>query len=306
MPASSVSSKKKNSKPSGKKKEGSPSSKGRSGARPPPANKSRAAKSKSSNTNHGNNTNLSGAELVPPSKTLILIWLLVGGELSLDLFSTIVAFVAMLSDFECCGETVELGGLPLGITIPFFILVLIEIVMLLLSIKHNLYKTRAEADREEAASKTDESWSKFLGSTRRQKLINFMLVLNPFFGFMVAWLLLYQSNKKECFIVLGFEAGSLILHWLSIYFEGNPQTKFSLAFHAIPIVPFMATVIVILVSLQQGGVCYLVEQEYFWYKGCQICTGSIPLGERDECPEGGQGSLGQYCGTEENFCFFPY
>jgi hypothetical protein len=232
--------------------------------------------------------------------------LLVGGELALDLFSTIVAFTAMLSDFECCGDTVELGGLPLGITIPFFVLILIEIVMLMLSIKHNLYRTRAEAAREEEACKADTSWSKFLGSTRRQKIINFLLILNPFFGFMVAWLLLYQSNKRECFIVLGFEAGSLLLHWLSIYFEGHPQTRMSLAFHSIPIVPFLAMVIVIIVSLQQGGVCYLVEQEYFWYEGCQLCDGNIPLGEGDECPEGDQGFLGSYCGEEESFCFFKY
>ena len=232
-----------------------------------------------------------------------------GGELGLDLFSTIVAFIAMLDEFYCCNEQVEVGGLVLGITVPFFFLVIIEICMLLYNIKCALRKTSAEAAKEAASYKNDKSCSKFLGHTRSQKLINFLLVLNPFFGFMVAWLLLYQSNKKECFIVLGFEAGSLLLHWLSIYLEGNPQTKFSMAFHMLPIIPFLAIVIVIIISLQQGGVCYLVEQEYFWYKGCLKCDG-IPIDdETGECPEGIEPTYGTYCsedGSSESFCFFEY
>jgi hypothetical protein len=212
----------------------------------------------------------------------------------------------MLNDFDCCGDTVQLGGLPLGVTVPFFILIFIEIVMLILSVKYNLTKTRADEANEEAARKADTSWSKFLGASRRQKLVNGLLIINPFFGFMVAWLLLYQSNKKQCFIVLGFEAGSLVLHWLSIYFEGQPQTRISMAFHMIPLIPFVITVIVIIVYVKQGGVCYLVDEDYFWYDGCQVCSDGTPPGDNTACPDGSQDFRGTYCGEDGSFCFFKY
>jgi hypothetical protein len=243
----------------------------------------------------------------PVSKTLILVWILVSGELLLDLVTTIISFIALLNDFECCGEAIELGRLSLGITIPFFLLILIELCLLVLTIKKSLTMTQEEATREAANAKDDDrSWCRVLGQTFNQKLINGLLLLNPFFGFMVAWMLLYQSNKKESMAVLGLEAGSLVLHWLSIYLEGQKQTWFSLAIHSIPIIPFTVTVIVILIYVNQGGVCYLVEDEMFWYKGCYLCSDGYPPPEDGMCTDGTEGEVGTYCSADTNFCFIYY
>ena len=142
------------------------------------------------------------------------------------------------------------------------------------------------------------------------RIINWLVMLNPFFGFMVAWMLLYQSSKTDSFVVLGLEAASLLLHWSSVYLEGQKQTWCSLAIHMVPAVPFAVTVIVVLIYLNEGGVCYLVEREIFWYEGCALCTdGSIPDAVDGSCLDGLETHRGDYCGDDApdgQHCFFGY
>ena len=49
--------------------------------------------------------------------------------------------------------------------------------------------------------------------------------------------------------------------------------------HCIPLIPFFASVALILFYLKQGGVCYLVEEAVFRFYGCEICpeTGYPPI-----------------------------
>jgi hypothetical protein len=229
--------------------------------------------------------------------------MLVAGELMLDLVTTIISFIALFETFSCCGEPIEMRGMPLGITIPFFLLILVELFMLVRSVRHHLYGTTSH---QSAASSAGGMFA-FLGSTVSERWVNGLLILNPFFGFMMAWMLLYQSNKKESLAVLGLEAGSLLLHYLSVYFEGNKQTWVSMAIYSLPLIPFAVTVVVILVYLDMGGVCYLVEDSLFWYKGCQVCDDdSLPVDGL--CTDGTGGEFGTYCSAtgDDSFCFFYY
>eukprot|EP00536_Pseudo-nitzschia_multiseries_P003304 jgi/Psemu1/301863/fgenesh1_kg.50_\ len=59
------------------------------------------------------------------SRTLAFIWIIVAAELGFDLATTIIAFLSFVREGDCCGESIELvqGNIPLGITIPFFVLV---------------------------------------------------------------------------------------------------------------------------------------------------------------------------------------
>lgn len=242
------------------------------------------------------------------SQTLLLIWVLVGAELVLDLVTSIISFLTLVQKFECCDETVELKGRLLGVTVPFFALILLEISMLIFIIRRQWNITPEQSMLDDEREHNDNSWSSFLGSNVYQKVINFLLVFNPFFGFLVAWMLLYQSNREESMTVLGIEAASLALHWLSVYLEGNKQTKISLAFHILPAIPFAVSVIVILYALNQGGVCYLVDEAVFWYKGCLECPGNVPAPE-EGCADGTPGTHGTYCNNDDgvgNFCFFSY
>mmetsp|Transcript_7579 Transcript_7579/g.18238 ORF Transcript_7579/g.18238 Transcript_7579/m.18238 type:complete len:218 (-) Transcript_7579:215-868(-) len=170
------------------------------------------------------------------------------------------------------------------------------------------------------------------------KGINVLVLLNPFFGCIIAWMLLYQSDKDESFLVLGLEGGSIILHFISVKLEGSVQNFRQFLFHCMPLVPFIASVSLVLIYLKQEGVCYIVERSVFLFQGCEICPNGFPPidgncvldnGTVVAIPDGGflniddsilnnPGSLtkstanqGTFCGDDNpgwdtNFCFFDY
>eukprot|EP00538_Stauroneis_constricta_P004368 CAMPEP_0119561398 /NCGR_PEP_ID=MMETSP1352-20130426/17466_1 /TAXON_ID=265584 /ORGANISM="Stauroneis constricta, Strain CCMP1120" /LENGTH=802 /DNA_ID=CAMNT_0007609589 /DNA_START=367 /DNA_END=2775 /DNA_ORIENTATION=- len=255
-------------------------------------------------------------DIKTPPKSLVIIWVVVSLELVLDLVTTIISFIALVEDSDCCGSTIDLGPWPRAVTIPFFVLIVIELCFLARAIKLTLCP-----DLHRPPSRNSVNW--FCRCMRWNaktvfKIINFMVLINPFFGSVVAWILLYQSSKTECFTVLGLEAASLLLHFISIWLEGDEQTICSLIFHCIPVVPFFVSVVIILIYLNQGGVCYLVEEALFWYSGCQLCPNGSPPTPDGMCQIGNTTNatfveatrdmlvFGQYCSETENFCFFEY
>ena len=165
--------------------------------------------------------------------------------------------------------------------------------------------------------------------------LNITVVLNPFFGCVIAWILLYQSNEFESFLVLGLEGASIFLHFISVW-VGGCHTRKEFCFHCIQLVPFLTSVVLILLYLRQGGVCYLVSQEKFVFTGCEVCPNGI-LPDNGVCQLGSgtnitvntqrvwqvQGNIhalgnalvahahqASYCdhpdGPDVNFCFFSY
>eukprot|EP00957_Ditylum_brightwellii_P188102 14320253-Ditylum_brightwellii.AAC.1 len=85
------------------------------------------------------------------------------------------------------------------------------------------------------------------------RFLGFLVLLNPFFGCIIAWMLLYQSDKTESFIVLGLEGGSLMLHFASVYLEGAIIDCCTFIFHAI--VPL---------------------DRVFAFNGCKLCVDGTP------------------------------
>jgi len=170
-------------------------------------------------------------------------------------------------------------------------------------------------------------------------VLNMLTLLNPFFGCLIAYILLYQSDKTECFVVLTIESLSIVLHFVSVRLEGGLRTWYSKAFHSIALIPFLVTVVMVLVFLREGGMCYSVETELFLFSGCEVCPdtlvppvdgmcGNFTLkgsgGFREEFQDLGDsfGSFGDlknivniakrgaeqanYCSNETNFCFFEF
>jgi hypothetical protein len=224
------------------------------------------------------------AEEKPP-KSLIIIWFVVAAELGFDLGTTIIAFQALLGgDDECCGETVQLGYIPLTFTLPFFLLLTAELSFLCRIITLTLWPSLmlGDIDARDEDGKTiyKSSLTRMLcccfkwNAKLIMSFLNFMVVLNPFFGCVIAWMLMYQSDKTESFIVLGFEGGSILLHFLSIWLEGECKTYCGFLFHCIPLIPFIASVSLVLVYLKQGGVCY--KNNFFKLGGCEICPNGYP------------------------------
>lgn len=161
-------------------------------------------------------------------------------------------------------------------------------------------------------------------------VLNFLTLANPFFGCIIAWMLLYQSDKAEAFVVLGLEGISIILHFISVRLEGGLRTWPSRLIHCISLLPFFITVILMLVYLREGGVCYVVEDELFKFSGCEVCEdGSPPINGMcgDVALEGAGGvvqdvqefditnlaALAQrgatqqtLCSAEANFCWYTF
>jgi hypothetical protein len=108
------------------------------------------------------------------------------------------------------------------------------------------------------------------------RMVHICTILNPFLSCLVAWILIYEANRTEAFVVLGLEGASIILHMVSVYLEGSLKDLRMVVFHSLPIVPFIVTVSLMLVYLKQGGVCYIVERDLFLFTGCQVCDDGMP------------------------------
>jgi len=102
-------------------------------------------------------------------------------------------------------------------------------------------------------------------------VLNLLTLANPFFGCLIAFILLYQSDKTECFVVLGIESLSIVLHFVSVRMEGGLRTWWSKLLHSVAILPFLVTVVLVLVYIREGGMCYSVESELFLFSGCEVC-----------------------------------
>lgn len=44
-----------------------------------------------------------------PSRSIVLIWLIVAAELGFDLGTTVIAFLSFMEDDTCCGNPITLG-----------------------------------------------------------------------------------------------------------------------------------------------------------------------------------------------------
>lgn len=285
-----------------------------------------------------------------PPKSLVLIWVLVCAELAFDLATTVIAFLSLVENDTCCGERIELGPIPMTVTIPFFMLVVTELALLFRAMMMTLWPsifTGDVTDDDLALRASRTSFMQCVCCCLRWKakivlqILNFLVVINPFFGCIIAWMLLYQSDKVESFVVLGLEGVSILLHFCTVYLEGSCKTWTQFFCHCIPILPFFASVTLVLFYLKQGGVCYLVDKEVFMFTGCEICPDGLPPidnmcqfngtnytvssngiidfdFENVEALSDVKGTLtkrveqGEYCGNQRDdgpdmsFCFFSY
>lgn len=273
-----------------------------------------------------------------PPRSLVLIWAIVATELGFDLATTIIAFRSFLEDDTCCGNAITLGVIPIVSTVPFFMLVVAELTFLIRAIVLTMWPSMLTHDdnTELEDPETGEMRPKrssfgrwFCGFMRWKvkillQFLKFLVPLNPFFGCIIAWILMYQSDKQEAFIVLGMEGAALILHFVSAHLEGSLKTWKGILFSCIPMIPFAISISMVLYYLKQGGVCYLVDQNVFKFTGCEVCnvtgvlepcpnstnlfSGITDLGSLDEVRYKllERSQQGTYCSAETSFCFYDY
>lgn len=176
-----------------------------------------------------------------------------------------------------------MGSLPWTVATLFIILVTLEILFLMRAVVIALWpslleKTKNLSNEEGGGRKFCCLFFKWSVKTLL-RCINVLVLLNPFFGCIIAWLLLYQSDKNESHLVLGLEGGSIILHFISVKLEGSVKTLCHFILHCVvPLVPFFVTVAMTIIYLKQGGVCYIVEEASFGFQGCEICPdNTLPI-----------------------------
>lgn len=223
-----------------------------------------------------------------PPKSLVLIWSVVAGELGFDLGTTVIAFKSMVEEDNCCGKPITLGPVPMTVTFPFFLLVAAELAILIRAIVLTLFPNliNDDEDDEETGIRNKKDRSVFMTwfccclrwkFRMLMRILGFLVLMNPFFGCVIAWILLYQSDKADALTVLGFEGGSLALHYLSVYLEGAITNCTEFFLHGLlPLVPFTTAVGLVLFYLKQGGVCYIADEALFKFNGCEVCSNGYP------------------------------
>jgi len=219
-----------------------------------------------------------------PPRGVVLIWSLIAAELLFDLVTTGIAFAAFFSDPRvCCEEDIENNFSPLATSIPFAFLVIVELGFLLRAIRITLWPPNMT---EEELDPNRSCFSKlFFGSNPGivVAIINLLTIVNPFFGFFIAWMLIYQSSEQEAYLVIGMECVSIILHFISVHYEGQARTFLSKLMHSLVIVPFVASGVLLSWYLQVQGICYNSELDLFWFDGCEVCPNGLPP-EDGLCP----------------------
>jgi hypothetical protein len=284
-----------------------------------------------------------------PPRATVIGWNLVLIELVLDLVIAVIAFSAFSgSKRECCGESFRHGAFPWITTLIFFFLVLFEVVLLNRAIfvtvsPRSINTTPIRSKDEENHSSSDDSsadgytlstasgddpftciiccisdWSpKFLMS-----IVNFMTILNPYFGFLIAWVLMYQAEKGYSIAVISVVAINIILHLLSLYMQKSPKKWWLKLVHGSILIPFLCSIIMAAWYVKQGGRCYSVDMESFSHEGCEVCPNGSPLVNGNLCGETiyangisqttykpfdvGQLDQGSTCSDATRACFISY
>ncbi|KAL7560168.1 hypothetical protein ACA910_016597 [Epithemia clementina (nom. ined.)] len=250
-------------------------------------------------------------------------------ELGLDLGTTVISFVSLIESFDCCGNVIDAGGLTMGITIPYFVLIVAEMVFLGLEVKHARGNSAWDAERlrriddenddleffddeDSFDSEDDDDEHHDRDEEERlcscSKFVSLLILANPFLGCLISWVLLYEvSSKNDAFLILFLEAGSVVLMFLALYLERATLNFCSMVVHGIPLLPFAATVFVVWYYLEKGGICF--RDGNFWFDGCGLCAHNTPSPpDGGPCPNGTLPYQGTYCGhvVEEQFCYFSY
>lgn len=246
-----------------------------------------------------------------------VVTLLTLAELGLDLGTTIISFISLIESFDCCGQVIEVGTLTLGVTVPYVVLIVIEFLLLACSVRQARQNTFRDQERMKKIDNLDEEWfddEGSWGSLEDEKkrfnfgsVIHWVLLANPFLGALITWILLYEvSSRKDAFVIMGFECGSILLMFVGVWIQREKMTCGLLCFNAIPLIPFAGICFVVWYYLQRGGICF--RDGNFWFDNCGLCAPNEPAPDSGECLDGSTPYQGTYCGEiiAEQFCYFAY
>ena len=202
-------------------------------------------------------------------KPLLLTYVLLLAETMMDAITSAIGYAAFVQKDDCCGEPLQMGLIPALITFMFFfILIPIETILWLKGVA-SIFSPPSQEHHSRCCCR----WTAWAFA----RIINCLAFFNPFFAAGITWMLLYQSTKIGCYIVLGLETTCLCLHFICVYIlDRDKLTRCTTIVHAIPILPLLFVVSIIFIYVRQGGICILVEDGTFYYSGCIVCDDGEP------------------------------
>eukprot|EP00977_Amphora_coffeiformis_P003796 scaffold760_cov168-Amphora_coffeaeformis.AAC.4 len=235
------------------------------------------------------------------------------GELTLDLVTTILSFIQLSEEFSCCGNKVDYGVLTLCVTIPYFFLVIVELLMLAYGIFSggggHEEKKHGSGKLENSDGFDDESTVTVSWQCSLSEALSWVVCINPFLGCLITWTLMYEvESKNEALLILGVEGAAIVLMFVTIYLERNEMSTCTMMVHLVPLVPFTVTCFVVWYYMERGGICFIVKENNFWFDGCELCSDGWPPDDKGFCPDGDIPIQSTYCGdnVDEQFCYYGY
>ena len=237
------------------------------------------------------------------------------GELTLDLVTTILSFRQLANDFTCCEQKIDYGALSLAVTIPYFFLIIVELLMLAYSMfgwgggGDDKKKDKARSNLDDSDGFDDDSTVTVSWTCTMGEALSWVVCVNPFLGCLITWTLMYEiDNKNSALLILAIEGAAIVLMFVTIYLERNELSTCTLMVHLVPLVPFTVTCFVVWYYLEKGGICFIMKEKTYWFEGCEVCADGWPPDVNGRCPDGDIPLQDTYCdGTmEENFCYFSY
>ena len=131
--------------------------------------------------------------------------------------------------------------------------------------------------------------------------LSWVLCLNPFLGCLITWTLMYEvESRNDALLILGIEGAAIFLMFVTIYLERDEMSTCTMMVHLIPLVPFTVTCFVVWYYLEQGGICFIVKDNVFWFEGCALCEDGWPPGDNGLCPDGDIPLQSTYCGQGDD------
>ena len=146
-----------------------------------------------------------------PPKSILLVWFIVIGQLMLDLVTTIMSYIQLNQSTFCCDYKVNLGRLPRAVTDPYLVVILVELLFLIRSMSITLFPKSAEAEAASLNNKPKSCLKRMFAAFMKWnakmllEAVQLCILLNPFFGAAVTWILLYQTSQNWAFAALALQ-----------------------------------------------------------------------------------------------------
>eukprot|EP00980_Cylindrotheca_fusiformis_P002658 scaffold622_cov102-Cylindrotheca_fusiformis.AAC.7 len=287
-------------------------------------------------------------------RATVFSWNLIVIELILDLVVAVLALAVFAKSKReaCCGEPYQRGSFPWIVSVVSLCWVLLEVILLNRAVfatlsQRSVSRTSAPPNTREhqhhqrnkdsdggssivgvpssTASNDDAGSSTVWCHNSLMSKVNFLTILNPYLGFLIAFLLMYQAEQGASTVAVCIVSINTLLHLISIYLQRNSAAIRKLwvkLAHGSILLPFLCTICLAAWYGQQDGICYKVDSESFGLHGCELCPdGSIPVnGNLCEIVSTSNGESqanyqsfdvstldqGDSCEVARRACFIPY